>query len=90
MPDSTYWSISFYKSNTINWYVKNDKEFKDNHLNIVLSKSTVDLDLNSSTIIKSPDEKGVILIRILIEKKDEESIKFYKSIQKSISLKRIL
>ena len=36
MPDSTYWSISFYKSNTINWYVKNDKEFKDNHLNIVL------------------------------------------------------
>ena len=90
MPDSTYWSVSFYKSNTINWFVKNDKEFKDNHLNIVLSKSTVDLDLNSSTIIKSPDEKGIMIIRILIEKKDKESIEFYKSIQKSISLKKIL
>ena len=76
MPDSTYWSVSFYKSNTINWFVKNDKEFKDNHLNIVF--------------IKSPDEKGIMIIRILVEKKDKVSIEFYKSIQKSISLKKIL
>ena len=37
MPDSTYWSVAFYKPNTINWYVKNDREFKTNQLDLKLS-----------------------------------------------------
>ena len=32
MPDSTYWSVSSYKPNTINWFVKNDQEFVTNNL----------------------------------------------------------
>jgi len=86
IPDSTYWSLAFYKSNTINWYIKNDLDFKNKNLNIVLTKYPDEIDSNGSIVVKSPNEKGFMIIRILIEKKDEESIKYYKSIQKSIIL----
>ena len=37
MPDSTYWSVSFYKPTTINWFVKNDQEFDTNKLDLTLT-----------------------------------------------------
>ena len=39
MPDSTYWSVSFYKPNTVNWFVKNDNEFIDNNLDMKITLS---------------------------------------------------
>ena len=82
MPDSTYWSVSFYKPNTVNWFVKNDNEFIDNKLDrkITLSNS------NQENSIVSPVKKGFMIIRILVEKKDDESINYYKALQKSITL----
>ena len=46
MPESTYWSVSFYKPNTVNWFVKNDDEFIDNNLDmkiiyLILTKKIV-------------------------------------------------
>jgi len=28
LPDSSYWSISFYEPNTVNFYVENDQQFQ--------------------------------------------------------------
>jgi uncharacterized membrane protein len=81
MPDSTYWSVAFYKPNTINWYVKNDREFKTNQLDLKLS--LVD---NDEKTIKSPVKKGFMIIRILVEKKDQKFIDHFKSLQQSIKL----
>tara|TARA_Y100000741_G_C18217149_1_gene544241 strand:+ start:57 stop:596 length:540 start_codon:yes stop_codon:yes gene_type:complete len=89
MPDSTYWSLSFYKSNTINWFVKNDLDFNNTNLNIVLTEKNNEIKLKEFDIIKSPNKKGFMIIRILIEKKDKKSIEYYKSVQKSISLKKL-
>lgn len=83
MPDSSYWSVSFYKPNTINWYVKNDQEFNTNKLDLKLSLNN---NLKENTI-KSPVEKGFMIVRILVEKKDKESLDYYKSLQKSIVIK---
>ena len=80
MPDSTYWSVSFYKPNTINWFVKNDQEFVTNNLDLTLTFN----DSESQGVIKSPVKKGFMIIRILVEKKDQNSIDYYKSLQKSI------
>lgn len=80
MPDSTYWSVSFYKPNTINWFVKNDQEFDTNNLDLTLTFN----DSKSENVITSPVEKGFMIIRILIEKKDQKSIESYRTLQKNI------
>ena len=82
MPDSTYWSVSFYKPNTINWYVKNDKEFNSNRLELNLTINNT----KGKNIINSPVKKGLMIIRILVENKDQNSIDYYKSLQKSITI----
>lgn len=82
MPDSTYWSVSFYKPNTVNWFVKNDQEFKGNNLDLKLTYSNS----NDENSIVSPVKKGFMIIRILVEKKDDKSLNYYKSLQKSIIL----
>ena len=80
MPDSTYWSISFYKPNTINWFVKNDQEFVTNNLDLTLTFN----DSESENVIKSPVKKGFMIIRILVEKKDQKTIESYRTLQKNI------
>ena len=80
MPDSTYWSVSFYKPNTINWFVKNDQEFVTNNLDLTLTFN----DSGSENVIKSPVKKGFMIIRILVEKKDQKSIESYRTLQKNI------
>ena len=82
MPDSTYWSVSFYKPNTINWYIKNDKEFNSNRLELFLTINNT----KGENIIQSPVKKGLMIIRILVENKDQNSIDYYKSLQKSITI----
>ena len=80
MPDSTYWSVSFYKPNTINWFVKNDQEFVTNNLDLTLTFN----DSESQGVIKSPVKKGFMIIRILVEKKDQKTIESYRTLQKNI------
>lgn len=82
MPDSTYWSVSFYKPNTVNWFVKNDNEFIDNNLDMKITLSNS----GQENSIVSPVKKGFMIIRILVEKKDSTSIGYYKELQKSITL----
>ena len=82
MPDSMYWSVSFYKPNTINWFVKNDQEFDTNKLYLTLTLNYS----KSENVIKSPVKKGFMIIRILVEKKDKKSIESYRTLQKNITI----
>ena len=82
MPDSTYWSVSFYKPNTINWFVKNGQEFDTNKLNLTLTLN----DSKYENVIKSPVKKGFMIIRMLVEKKDKKSIESYRTLQKNITI----
>lgn len=87
LPDSTYWSVAFYQPNTINWYVKNDLEYGTGQLNLILAEDGDNTDFDTETeIAKSPVDKGLMLIRILVTDNDPEVLKKYESLQKSVRL----
>jgi len=67
MPDSTYWSVALYKPNTINFYIKNDMQYKSNALDLTLGHQDSDLKVD----ISSPVIKGFILIRLLIKDRNQ-------------------
>ncbi len=81
IPDSTYWSIAFYSPNTINYFVKNDTEFDSKNFKLILGNGTC-----SETTIKSPTNKGFILIRYLSKNK---SIKELEQAKKHLTGLRI-
>ena len=41
-------------------------------------------DSESENVIKSPVKKGFMIIRILVEKKDQKTIESYRTLQKNI------
>lgn len=71
MPDSTYWSSALYKTNTINYYVKNDLQYATDELNLVLSVDPMD-DIFQELII-APERSGFLLVRVLDTKKSTSS-----------------
>lgn len=90
IPDSTYWSIAFYQDNTVNYFVKNDQQFKNKKVNLVIiPKGKTYTPKQNEEVIQSPTKKGVILTRLLLTKKDETSIKKFKKLQKSFKIKII-
>jgi uncharacterized membrane protein len=77
VPD-TYWSISFYQTNTDNFYVLNDRQSKSNPVDIVLvGPDTPVPRVENAIIVVAFTEKGVFLLRSLItdEKKVDDLIK---------------
>jgi hypothetical protein len=68
----TYWSISFYQTNTDNFYVLNDRQAKSNPVDIVLvgPDMAVPRVLNTQVVV-APTNKGVFLLRSLIEDEDK-------------------
>ena len=70
------------KKNISSWYVKNDKEFNSNKLELNLTINNT----KGENIIHSPVKKGLMIIRILVENKNQNSIDYYKSLQKSITI----
>jgi len=91
LPDSSYWSVSFYQPNTINWYIKNDMEYASNDLDLVLTKKDTDYknDFGKSEVAASPTDKGFMLIRIVVTDDSPEILKKYKDWQKSVQLETI-
>lgn len=81
MPDSSYWSLAFYESNTVNYYIKNDMEFGTSNLNITLTKDKSKPKPGDETI-ESPADKGFMLIRILVT--DASRVKDFKALQESV------
>ena len=67
IPD-TYWSISFFSTQTDNYYVKNDRQFETNPAQLLLvSKDKAVEAPPNATVVKAATDKGIILFRSLIK-----------------------
>lgn len=71
VPDSTYWSISAYQSNTTNFFVANDDQVDGTFEYYLVnegSTSKILKDIPKEKIIYSPTGRGLVLFRYLISK----------------------
>jgi uncharacterized membrane protein len=77
----TYWSISFYRTNTDNFFVKNDRQVKSRDVAFILvSKGKSVPDAGGAEVIEAPTDKGFFIIRMLV--KDEARINDLIEVQK--------
>ena len=73
MPDSTYWSVALYEPNTSNHYVKNDMQYGDAMLNLVIgSANQKSTNIEGAELINSPTKEGFLLVRILGTERTQE------------------
>lgn len=80
VPD-TYWSLSFFASNTDNFFVVNDRGVKSKVVKLLLvGSNTSYTDPGDAQVVVSPTNKGVALFRILI--KDEDRVNDLIQVQK--------
>ena len=91
MPDSTYWSVALYEPNTSNHFVKNDMQYGNSNLNIVIGnldqKPTL---VSGAELINSPTKEGFLLLRLLgTERSDEERQKMIE-LMKNIKTKQVI
>lgn len=71
VPD-TYWSISFYQTNTDNFFVLNDRQAVSNSVDIVLVGPDMALPYaENAQVVVAPTKKGVFLLRSLIEDENQ-------------------
>jgi uncharacterized membrane protein len=83
VPD-TYWSLSFFSSNTDNFFVINDREVKEKRVDIVLvGPGMLYKNPGKAKVVTSPSNRGEVLIRILIT--DEDRIEELTKIQRQAS-----
>jgi len=69
VPDS-YWSISFYASNTVNFFIKGSKNTRSNPVRLLLVSKHSDYSTpNNIEMVKAASDKGIILFRYLIKNK---------------------
>ena len=70
VPD-TYWSLSFFASNTDNFFVVNDRGVKSKLVKILLVGSNTPYPgPGDAQVVISPTNKGVAIFRILIKNED--------------------
>lgn len=85
VPD-TYWSISFYQTNTDNFFVLNDRQAKASSVEIVLVGPNMPVpDTADAEVVVAPTAKGIFLLRSLIM--DEGKLDDLIKIQKMASCK---
>jgi len=83
VPD-TYWSISFYQTNTDNFYVLNDRQANSNPVNMVLVGPDMAVpQIDNAQVVVAPTNQGIFLLRSLIE--DEKKLGQLMKIQKLAS-----
>jgi uncharacterized membrane protein len=86
VPTDTYWSVSMFEENTDNFFVMNDRQAKSNPAEIVLVKEGAKVtDAGNAQIVASPTNKGILLVRHLLQSDDKYPELL--SIQKDSSLK---
>ena len=70
-PKDTYGSLSFYSTNTVNYFNINDRQAKTNPLEIVLVPEGAAVTAPpNALLIESPSKRGVVLARFLIKDTD--------------------
>lgn len=83
MPEDSYCSLALYTSNTLNFYIQNDRQTKNKKVDLLLVKKGEEANYKESNdkVIISPTKVGVMLVRILIN--DTSKLDYYKNIQRS-------
>lgn len=72
VPTNTYWSLSCFQQNTVNFFVVNDRQVKSNPAEFLLIKQGTPIpDAGNAQIIVSPSDKGILLIRHLLTSDDK-------------------
>ncbi|HFA49624.1 MAG TPA: DUF1254 domain-containing protein [Bacteroidetes bacterium] len=85
LPWFTYWSLALYEPDTNNFFIKNDRGFDNNEVDIVLSRNKIEGIKEENNII-SPTNEGYILFRILVTEKMPEKTGNYTAFQRSIKI----
>jgi uncharacterized membrane protein len=68
----TYVSVACYDTNTDNYFHINDREVKNNQIELVLVKKGSSYpDAGSAVVVESPTAKGLVLIRMFITSEDK-------------------
>ena len=71
---NNYWSISFYASNTDNFYVVNDRTAKAKQFDLVLVKADGKYQkTGNEEIVIAPDKKGVMLVRMIVNDRHNQA-----------------
>jgi uncharacterized membrane protein len=81
VPD-TYWSLSFYATNTDNFFVVNDRELDSEKAEFLLvGPDTPVPESGNAKVVVAPTERGAVLIRMLItdETRVEELVRLQRS-----------
>jgi len=90
MPDSTYWSVSMYHPNTVNWYVKNDMDYGSSSLDIKIRHAvSAASHHNPDEMILCDKKEGFLLMRVLITDRTEERIDEYQNLLGKIKLEKL-
>lgn len=88
MPDSNYSSVAFYSDNTLNYYIKNDRQTPDKKYSFILTKNEKDkANYPNEEVIISPSWFGTVLTRTLIDK--PENIEQLKEVQRSFKVEEL-
>ncbi len=58
-----YWSMSLYQQNSDNYFVVNDLQLGSKSFNFILSQSNQQVDGQNGSVVISPSETGIMLIR---------------------------
>ncbi len=85
VPD-TYWSISFYGSNTDNFYVKNEQQVHADSLKILLvGKHMSYSNPQNAEVVIATSKKGIVLFRALI--KNDKQLKVLNRLRRKTVVK---
>ncbi|HAS44243.1 MAG TPA: hypothetical protein DCS93_27440 [Microscillaceae bacterium] len=88
IPDSTYWSIAFYKNNTVNFFVKNDQQFKHKSFSIMLKPKGYELKPDKGTqVVEAASTTGIVLVRLLVPNRKKQTVAHFKEFQQSLRIK---
>ncbi|MCG3166995.1 MAG: hypothetical protein POELPBGB_02778 [Bacteroidia bacterium] len=88
MSDSTYSSVSFYADNTLNYYIRNDRQTPNKKYSFILTRDEEDkAKYPNEEVIVSPSWLGTILTRTLIDR--PENIEQLKEIQRSFKVEEL-
>jgi uncharacterized membrane protein len=88
MSESSYSSVALYSDNTLNYFIRNDKQTHDKKYSFILTRNEDDkAKYPDDEVIVSPSGMGTILTRTLIDK--PENIEEIKEVQRSFKVEEI-
>lgn len=87
----SYWSVAFYEPNTVNFYVKNNQQWKKADFRLLLTAEEVDENILPEGVValRSPDVKGLILFRFLVTDTTAQVFSKIEHAQKSIRVRQL-